>query len=104
MRKQLDAIMAQGEKKGLILYNICFRKAGVALQWYDEALCVTPEIVLTNENLRDGGWSHTQNKRLKEGLYIITYHKDLTTAIKAELERIENLGTLEDRMEFGPDA
>ena len=67
----LGVLMTEGVKKRHILYNICFRRAGVAIEWSRSDL--------------------NQNKQWKETLYIDKYYDDIKTAINNELERIKKL-------------
>jgi len=67
----LGVLMTEGVKKRHILYNICFRRAGVAIEWCRYEL----------KNKKD--W--------KESFYIHQYYPDIKEAIKQELERIKKL-------------
>ena len=64
--KELEDV---AEKKHQTIYEICFRRAGVGIVFYDD------ERVKNMVN-----W--------KNGLYVDSYHKDLETAIDAEISRL----------------
>lgn len=58
------------------LYDICFRAAGVGIQWFDE-------------NKRDQ--AGTPKSDWKVGLGINKYYKDLRSALEGELDRLRAL-------------
>ncbi len=65
--KELENI---AEKKGQSIYNICFRRAGVGILFYDEG------------RIKDiSSW--------RDGLYVDSYYSDLETAINAEITRLK---------------
>lgn len=57
------------EGKGHILYNICFRVAGVGIMWHEPR-------------------RQKSEKDWRSGLYVDRYYDDLETAIKAEVKRL----------------
>ncbi|MGD2072886.1 MAG: hypothetical protein PVG65_05310 [Candidatus Thorarchaeota archaeon] len=65
--KELEKVAA---KNGLVVYNICFRNAGVAIMFYDDKL-----------KQKGNEW--------QDGLYIDAYHKDIGSAINAEISRLK---------------
>ena len=59
----------EANKSGESIYNICRRKAGWAIQWYDEK--------------RQG-----DSDKWKDGLIIYRYYDTLEEMVKGELERL----------------
>ena len=62
-------MISVGDHRKHALYNICFRRAGVGIQWWDPLKAKS-------------------KKEWQTGLYIKQYHKDLKTAVLAETERL----------------
>ena len=62
---------------GAQIYNICFRNAGVGIQWF--------------EGKRAPGWNPETLGDYKPGLVIYGYHENLSAALDAELDRLTNL-------------
>jgi hypothetical protein len=74
-------------KHGQEIYNICFRAAGVGIQFHDHKKVrsrTTPTMTA-----QERGQQMIQ--QLKEGLYIDKYYETLEEAIKQELKRISKL-------------
>jgi hypothetical protein len=64
--------MREAVSKKHILYNICFRRAGVAIMWSDEARQKSPK-----------DWN--------SALYIETYYPSIQDAVDGELKRIREM-------------
>ncbi|MFW9872262.1 MAG: hypothetical protein ACFFG0_04095 [Candidatus Thorarchaeota archaeon] len=88
------------EKKGCILYNICFRRAGVGIMWYDLTLVET-EIPEIPKNLKVVDHikflkeqTSLKSKQMKEGLTIYSYYESLEKMIEEEIKRLKELPDL----------
>jgi hypothetical protein len=67
-------------RSGHVLYNICYRGAGVGIMWSNESRIKDRPITGSN---------------YKEALYIEKYYPTLADAIKNEIKRLESLTTEE---------
>lgn len=65
----IDELISTANKKGITIYNICFRNAGWAIQWYEAE--------------RQG-----ENPEWKTGLVIYRYYSTLEDCVNGEFIRI----------------
>jgi len=86
LNESIDELKRIGARVGHVLYNICYRGAGVGIMWSDESR-------LKGEPLTGSNY--------KEALYIERYFPSLTIAIESEIKRLENLATKEICPECG---
>ncbi len=70
INEKIKELENAAEKKKQSIYNICFRRAGVGILFYDE------------EQMKDVSDWHN-------ALYIDSYYTDLETAINAEITRLK---------------
>lgn len=68
MEKRIDDLRELAESKQQILYNLCFRNAGVGFQWCDG---------------NKDNW--------EKALYIMNYYPTIEEAIDAETERLKGI-------------
>jgi hypothetical protein len=86
LNESINELRKIGLRAGQILYNICYRGAGVGIMWSDESrLRGKP---LTGHNY-------------KEVLYIESYYSSLAIAIESEIKRFKNLVIKEKCPECG---
>lgn len=79
-------------KESKCLYNICFRKAGVGLQFYDQSRILEPvfEKAFKSELVKKSGLDKVVNlSNWREGLVIDRYYSTLKEAIEAEYKKLE---------------
>jgi len=68
--EQLNTLEDMAATQGAVIYNICFRNAGVGIQWYEEK--------------RQG-----EHNDFKQGLVIYSYHPTFREAVSAEIKRLQ---------------
>jgi hypothetical protein len=96
MRK-LDELQAKASERSAVIYDILFRNAGVAIRWFEEARCTTPDPMtndLTVEDIRAGRLreaTETQHRRLEEGLVIYRYYESFDECIAGEFTRLKSV-------------
>ncbi len=84
LEKKLNELQKVGVEAGQVIYNICFRNAGVGIQWHKSIeYPVKPMLVIDNIRTNNDSW--------KQGLYIEKYYPSLTEAIIEETKRFKNL-------------
>lgn len=74
--KELDNLKNKAEEKGFVLYDICFRNAGVGIMFFDE---------------NGGGSDYPPRSNWKNYLFIDKYYDTLREAIVFETERFEKM-------------
>jgi hypothetical protein len=84
LEKELNNLQILGLEVGQVIYNICFRNAGVGIQWHKSVeYPVKPMLVIDNVRTGNDSW--------KQGLYVEKYYPTLTEAIIEETKRLKNL-------------
>ena len=82
------------DTKGLVLYNICFRHAGVGFQWYDKKKANKEANIEYNRlGLQQNvGLPHTvKADNFENYIYITNYYSTIAEAIDAETERLKDV-------------
>lgn len=70
MNDLFNTLIDLAEDNNAVLYNICFRNAGVGFQWYEE---------------------NTENKTWKDGLVVHAYYPSLAEAMEGEFIRLQGV-------------
>jgi hypothetical protein len=88
LEKLLEQVQALGAQHGATIYEILFRNAGVGVLWHESAR----EKDQADRTGRDGR-VFCDPGDWRSGLVVYQYHKDLRTALEAELARLQALTT-----------
>lgn len=93
--QRLDSILGElqdlAADRDAVIYNICFRNAGVGIQWWEEGRVKTPEAMYNRgENLMSFGRRRSEalNRCAQEGKVIYRYYPDIRECFEAELARL----------------
>jgi len=73
--REFERMLALATERGLVLYAILNRNAGVGIQWYDAVLQAS----------KSPARGYTTNQ---DGIVIYAYHDTLQGAIRAEIKRM----------------
>jgi len=87
----LDYLMVVAMQQDAYIHNICFRRAGVGIMWYEPARCKSLTAKEVNEMpvMEHRGLTKKQRDAWKEGLVVYQYGEDLQDCLVKEIERLE---------------
>lgn len=94
--KQIEEIQEIGKSKGLTLYSILFRNAGVGILWFDESRAGAPPIPPERDEDTPADlfaaemqeYTFKQSEWIKKGLFVDQYYPSLSEALEGEKSRL----------------